>query len=308
MSAGPSFPIIHRDALKAVQVNLGYRCNQACTHCHVEAGPKRTEEMSLKVMADVEDFIRAVGPQSVDITGGAPELHPSFRPFVTRLRALGVEVIDRCNLTIIEEPGFEDLPQFLAANGVTIVASLPCHSLENVDAQRGKGVFAKSLRGLKALNDLGYGDARRLDLVYNPMGPHLPPHQQTLEKDYREQLAAHGLRFSNLLTLTNMPIKRFRASLMREGRLESYMQLLYGAFDTRNLEHLMCRSLLSIDWQGYVYDCDFNQMLGLASTGTRTYIGDIDRAELAGHEIKVGQHCFGCAAGQGSSCGGALNA
>lgn len=314
MEAVPRFPALRRGALHTLQVNLGYRCNQACTHCHVDAGPLRTEQMSRATLDLVLEFARHARPAVLDVTGGAPELNPHFRELVRAARGLGLAVIDRCNLTILGEPGQETLADFLATEGVRVVASLPCYGADNVDAQRGVGVFAKSIAGLHALNALGYGDAASgldLDLVYNPVGPHLPPAQAPLEATYRERLMVeHGVRFNRLLTLANMPIARFRHALAREGRLEAYMKLLVDSHRDDNLAGVMCRSHLSVDWQGLVYDCDFNQMLGLPLAGRTggVHLSSLLDATLAGLPIAVGTHCYGCTAGQGSSCGGALAA
>jgi radical SAM/Cys-rich protein len=302
------FPALTRGTLTTVQVNLGYRCNQACSHCHVEAGPARTEMMTPATAELVRSFIRAQAVGTVDLTGGAPELNPVFRDLVASLHDL--HVIDRCNLTVLEEPGQADLAEFLARYRVHVVASLPCYSLANVDAQRGNGVFERSLAGIRRLNALGYGTAdsgRVLDFVYNPGGAFLPPEARHLEHDYRRELGRFGVRFNRLLTLTNMPIKRFRHSLERAGRLRAYQNLLEAAFEPANLEHVMCRSLVSIDWQGYLYDCDFNQMLGLSAGGSpRVHVAHALDDEFAARPIAVGEHCFGCTAGRGSSCGGAL--
>ncbi len=311
------FPPIARRRLQTVQVNLGYRCNQSCVHCHVDAGPKRREEMDAETMEQVLAFLAHSGAGTLDITGGAPELNAVFRPLVERARALGVKVMDRCNLTILAEPGQEDLAAFLAAHRVEIIASLPCYLEDNVDGQRGKGVFDASIRGLKQLNALGYGgdDAaatgRTLNLVYNPVDAVLPPPQCALEADYKRALwDRYGVRFNALLTLTNMPIRRFGGWLLSTGRFHDYMRLLKTAHRDDNLDAVMCRDLISIDWQGYVYDCDFNQMLGLplgAADGGRRHISELTSADgLTGAGIRVGEHCFGCTAGQGSSCGGAL--
>ncbi len=311
------FPLIKRRRLSTVQVNLGYRCNQSCVHCHVDAGPKRREEMTSATMEQVLGFVERSGTSTLDITGGAPELNAVFRPLVERARALGVQVLDRCNLTILTEPGQQDLAEFLAQNRVDIIASLPCYLDENVDGQRGKGVFEASIRGLRRLNALGYGaddvDATglRLDLVYNPIDAVLPPPQGALETDYKRELAVrHGVRFNRLLTLANMPVRRFGGWLLSTGRFDDYMQLLRQAHREENLDAVMCRDLISIDWQGYVYDCDFNQMLGLtlgATGGHRPHVSELtDAATLTGADIRVANHCYGCTAGQGSSCGGAL--
>jgi len=305
------FPALRRRRLETLQVNLGYRCNQSCLHCHVNAGPNRTEQMDGDTVEAVLAFLRRAGAATtLDLTGGAPELNPHFRRLTAEARALGLHVIDRCNLTILEEPGQEDLAEFLAAQRVEVVASLPCYLEENVDRQRGEGVFGKSLRALQKLNALGYGregSGLMLSLVYNPQGPVLPPPQAQLEADYRRHLAErYGIAFTRLLTLTNMPIQRFGSMLISQGRFNDYMALLHAAHRDENLEHVMCRSLLSIDWQGYAYDCDFNQMLELPLGGRRTHISALAADGLAGQAIAVADHCYGCTAGQGSSCGGAL--
>jgi radical SAM/Cys-rich protein len=307
------FPAIRRLELDTLQVNLGYRCNQSCVHCHVDAGPKRTEQMSAETVDAVIDFLRRERPGTLDLTGGAPELNAHFRRLVEAAAGLGIQVIDRCNLTILEEPGQDGLADFLAAHRVRVVASLPCYLEENVDGQRGKGVFAASIAGLRRLNDLGYGDGRSglvLDLVYNPTGPSLPPAQCSLEPDYKRVLGErYGVRFDHLLTLTNMPIRRFGSMLQSRGEFGSYMDLLKGAHREENLDAVMCRGLISVDWRGYLYDCDFNQMLDLPSEGERRrrHISELSRADLRGAPIRVGEHCYGCTAGQGSSCGGALS-
>ena len=308
LSPSPAFPTLRRAALTTLQANLGYRCNQACAHCHVEAGPTRTEAMDHATAELVIEFLRTRQLSTLDLTGGAPELNPEFRYLVTA--AAGVQIIDRCNLTVLLEPGQEDLAEFLAAHKVHVIASLPCYSAVNVETQRGQGVFEKSLTGMRRLNALGYGrpgSGRVLDLVYNPVGAHLPPASAALSADYRRELAPYGVEFNQLLTLTNMPIKRFRHVLEREHKLDSYMQLLVAAFDAANLEHVMCRSLLSVDWRGHVYDCDFNQMLSLPAGGEHAvHLRDLLTRDLHGRVIEVADHCFGCTAGRGSSCGGAL--
>ena len=308
------FPALRRRALDALQVNLGYTCNQSCLHCHVNAGPNRREQMSREVIDEVLDLLRRQRIPHLDLTGGAPELNPDFRHLVQAARALGVRVTDRCNLTILEEPGQEGLAEFLAGQGVAIVASLPCYLEENVDAQRGSQVFARSLRALRRLNVLGYGSGdpdRSLDLVYNPQGAQLPPPQQALEQDYRRQLRErYDIRFDRLLTLANMPIQRFGSTLVSRGQFDGYMQLLREAHRAENLAAVMCRSLLSVDWQGYVYDCDFNQMLQLPlrwQGRARIHVRDLPDLDLEGNVIAVADHCYGCTAGQGSSCGGALD-
>jgi radical SAM/Cys-rich protein len=305
------FPALRRARLETLQVNLGYKCNQSCVHCHVNAGPTRTEMMSRDTIEEVIAFAGVSSVGNLDITGGAPELHPHFRSLVLRARELGLHVIDRCNLTILEEPGQEDLADFLASNEVEITASLPCYTPELVDRQRGKGVYDKSIRALKRLNALGYGSSLALNLVYNPQGPSLPPAQEKLEADYKRILAeTHGIVFNRLYTLANMPIQRFGSMLVSKGQFEDYMALLYRSHRAENLETVMCRTLLSVDWQGYVYDCDFNQMLGLPlkiQGEKRPRLAELIGRDLAGNPIAVRDHCYGCTAGQGSSCGGALS-
>lgn len=308
------FPPLRRRRVETLQVNLGYRCNQSCVHCHVNAGPNRTEEMSGETVDAVIAFLDAnPGVSLLDLTGGAPELNRHFRRLVVGARARGVRVIDRCNLTILEEPGYADLAQFLAGQGVEVVASMPCYLEENVDKQRGKGVFDASLRGLRRLNCLGYGKGGTgllLDLVYNPQGPTLPPPQAALEAAYKRHLFEHyAIVFNRLLTLANMPIKRFGSMLVSKGEFSHYMALLRDAHRDENLEHVMCRSLVSIDWRGYLYDCDFNQQLDLPiRDGHRPHlhIGQFSARRFDDMPIRVADHCFGCTAGQGSSCGGAL--
>jgi len=311
--ANINFPAISRKRVEVLQVNLGYRCNQSCVHCHVNAGPNRTEMMSAESVATVLDFLSASGVRTLDVTGGAPELNPHFRHLVMEARALGVHVMDRCNLTILLEPGQEDLAQFLAENSVEVVASLPCYLEDNVDRQRGKGVFGRSIAALRKLNALGYGRPAaglKLSLVYNPQGPSLPPAQGALEDAYRAHLRANfGVEFNTLFTLANMPIQRFGSTLLSKGQFEAYMALLRSSHRDENLEHVMCRSMVSVDWQGYVYDCDFNQMLGLplrVNGKSHERLADLVGRDLSGTSIAVADHCFGCTAGQGSSCGGAL--
>jgi radical SAM/Cys-rich protein len=306
------FPLIRRRDLETLQVNLGYLCNQSCVHCHVDAGPRRTELMNGDTVATVLEFLRASGVHRLDLTGGAPEMNPHFRQLVSEAQAMGVHVIDRCNLTILEEDGSADLARFLAAHGVEITASMPCYLEDNVDAQRGKGVYARSIAALKRLNALGYGQGSGLvlNLVYNPQGASLPPNQERLQDDYKHELQdRHGIVFDRLLTITNMPIRRFGSWLLSKGRFAAYMQLLKDAYREENLQDVMCRSLISVDWQGYVYDCDFNQMLGLPlghGVRSRTHLRQLIGHRLAGRPIAVLDHCYGCTAGQGSSCGGAL--
>jgi radical SAM/Cys-rich protein len=305
------FPAIRRARLEVLQINLGYRCNQACLHCHVNASPYRKEAMSRATAEQVVEFMRVRGVGTVDLTGGAPELNAQFEYLVDAAVDAGVHVIDRCNLTILQEPDQEQLAEYLAARGVHVIASLPCYMEENVDAQRGDGVFQRSIAGLRRLNALGYGEENGemlLDLVYNPQGPQLPPPQQQLQSDYKTHLSERfGIRFNSLLTLANLPIQRFGSTLISRGQFDVYMSLLKGAHQPANVPAVMCRSLLSIDYQGYVYDCDFNQMLGVPLGGQRRHITDLLATRLEGESIAVADHCYGCTAGQGSSCGGALN-
>ncbi len=306
------FPALRRGRLDTLQVNVGYRCNQSCVHCHVNAGPNRTEEMPAEVADMVLTFLKRRRITTVDITGGAPELNPHFRRLVREARALGVHVMDRCNLTILEQPGQEDLAAFLAEQRVEIVASMPCYLQDNVERQRGKGVFAGSIRGLKRLNAIGYGRDPELviNLVYNPQGPLLPPAQAALEADYKRVLdERYGIAFNRLFVLANMPIQRFGSMLVSKGEFEGYLQLLQEAHLDANLDAVMCRNLISVDWQGLVYDCDFNQMLGLPlerDGRKRLTLLDLLDEDIEGNPICVAGHCYGCTAGQGSSCGGAL--
>jgi radical SAM/Cys-rich protein len=304
-----SFPALQRHRLHTLQVNLTYRCNQSCGHCHVNASPNRSETMDGATLALIPRVLQARGLASLDLTGGAPELHPGFRELVREARRLGVEVIDRCNLTILSEPGQEDLALFLAEQGVRVVASLPCYLAANVDRQRGDGVFSRSIAGLQALNRLGYGQPGSpliLDLVFNPQGPVLPPPQAALEADYRSVLARdYGVAFHHLLVLTNMPIQRFAASLRASGEYDPYLNRLRQHHDDANLSLVMCRNLISVDWRGRLHDCDFNQQLGLELEPAR-HLADLLDLDLEGAPIRVGEHCFGCTAGAGSSCGGAL--
>jgi len=307
------FPAIERRRLETLQVNLGYKCNQTCVHCHVNAGPTRTEMMSLETINDVLAFLQASHVGKLDITGGAPELNEHFRELVSAARSLGAHVMDRCNLTILEQPGQEDLAQFLADHHVEVIASMPCYLEENVDRQRGKGVFDISIRALQLLNRLGYGQpgpGLELNLVYNPQGPLLPPAQAGLESDYRKHLGnRYGIVFNHLFVLTNMPIQRFGSMLISQGQFAHYMDLLKNAYQPANLDNVMCRNLISVDWRGYIYDCDFNQMLGLplAYKGRpQVHLRELIGRDLTGNSITVADHCYGCTAGQGSSCGGAL--
>jgi len=306
------FPAIRRGRLDTLQINVGYRCNQSCFHCHVNAGPNRTEEMTADVADGVIEFLRRRRVATLDITGGAPELNANFRRLVREARALGVKVMDRCNLTILAQPGQEDLAEFLAENRVEVVASMPCYLQDNVERQRGKGVFDGSIRGLKKLNALGYGrdPALTLNLVYNPQGPSLPPPQAALEADYKRVLGeSYGIEFNKLYVLANMPIQRFGTTLINKGEFEGYLQLLQDAHLDANLDGVMCRNLISADWRGFVYDCDFNQMLDLSlrrGARERVHLSELLDDDLKGNPIRVAGHCYGCTAGQGSSCGGAL--
>lgn len=317
------FPAINRSVLTTLQINLGYLCNLSCTHCHVNAGPKRTELMDEETINSILKFIDQQNIKVIDLTGGAPEMNPHFKYFVREARARNCEVIDRCNLTILVEPGYEDMADFLAEQKVKIVASLPCYEEKNVNEQRGNGVYHDSIAALKKLNKLGYGHdpSLILDLVYNPNGAFLPPPQAQLEADYKRELAAgHDIIFNELFTITNMPISRFGAVLLAHNQFDDYITLLKNNFSDQNLTNVMCKSILSIDWQGYVYDCDFNQMLGwgadaslantqaIATDQQRIHINDVFGQDVSGKPIVIGQHCYGCTAGQGSSCSGALDA
>ncbi len=314
------FPRLRRRELETLQVNLGYRCNQTCQHCHVNAGPARKEMMDADMAAMVVEVVLARSIRVLDLTGGAPELNPQFRTMVVAARAAGARVIDRCNLTVLSEAGQEGLEEFLAQQQVEVVASLPCYSKDNVDAQRGEGVFERSIEGLQRLNKLGYGQGRTeliLNLVYNPLGPYLPPSQTDLERDYRRILGERfGVVFNRLFTIANMPIQRFGSMLISRGEFAGYMQLLRDAYRPENVDGVMCRSLISVDWEGNLYDCDFNQMLGLPLGGKspaspRRHLRDLLRDDDGKFEraaIAIADHCYGCTAGQGSSCGGALRA
>ncbi|MGB1581154.1 MAG: arsenosugar biosynthesis radical SAM (seleno)protein ArsS [Nevskiales bacterium] len=308
------FPAIRRAKLDTLQVNLGYLCNLSCVHCHVSAGPKRTELMDRANIDVVLAFLEKQSIKTLDVTGGSPEMNPHFRDLFREARALGVHLMDRCNPTIIEEPGYDWVPGFLAENQVEVVASLPCYLEDNVDSQRGKGVFASSVRALRKLNDLGYGhpgSGLELNLVYNPLGPSLPPPQEGLQADYKAHLGEEfGIKFNQLFTLANMPIQRFGSILVSKGQFDDYMNLLKNAYRRDNLANVMCRSLISVDWQGYVHDCDFNQMLNMplgASGKPKTHLSELIHEDITGQAIAIADHCYGCTAGQGSSCGGALN-
>ena len=308
-----NFPQIKRDRLETLQVNLGYLCNLTCVHCHVNAGPKRTELMDKANIDMVLEYLKNHDIDTLDLTGGSPEMNPHFKYLVVETRRLGVEVLDRCNPTILVEPGYEDVAQFLADNQVVVTASLPCYAEQNVDKQRGKGVYEESVRALRMLNDLGYGkpgSGLTLNLVYNPVGATLPPSQVELEQEFkRELMAQHEIEFNELFVITNMPISRFGGMLLSKGQYYDYMSLLKDSYQPANLKTIMCRSLISVDWQGFIYDCDFNQMLDMpiiASDRSKRHLSDILDEDLTGRSIAVADHCYGCTAGQGSSCGGAL--
>jgi radical SAM/Cys-rich protein len=307
------FPAIRRKKLDVLQVNLGYLCNLSCTHCHVNAGPKRTELMGKTTVDLILNFIKCENIRTLDLTGGAPEMNPHFRYMVETARSLDVTVIDRCNLVILQEPGYEYLAEFLAATQVEIVASLPCYLENNVDRQRGKGTFNTSIAALKRLNNLGYGQAGhslQLNLVFNPQDNSLPPNQHALENAYKHHLLnEYGIVFNNLYAMANLPIQRFGSMLVSKGLFDDYIQLLKTNFQAENLPGIMCRNTISVDWQGYVYDCDFNQMLHLPlgiQQDAKTHLSQLRRVDLVNAPIAVKQHCYGCTAGQGSSCGGAL--
>ncbi len=309
-----SFPAIERHQLETLQVNLGYKCNLSCTHCHVAAGPNRKEMMSREVIEDILRFLEVRSIGTLDLTGGAPEMNPYFKELVICARAMGVNVIDRCNLTILLEQGYEGLGEFLAEQQVEVVASLPCYAEQNVDKQRGKGVYQESIKALQLLNSLGYGkpdSGLALNLVYNPGGAFLPPPQEPLEEDYKRELFEnYGIVFNALFALTNMPIARFGSFLLSKGQFNDYMGLLKNSYSENNLRSVMCKSLISVDWQGYVYDCDFNQMLNIPLIATdkpKTHLRDLLETDIHGNPIAVADHCYGCTAGQGSSCGGALD-
>ena len=298
---------LRRGALQTLQLNVGRKCNQACRHCHVDAAPWRTEMIDAATAQRIGTWIQRYRPAIVDITGGAPELSEQFRYFVETASAAGCHVIDRNNLTILEEPGFEWLPEFLAGNEVEIIASLPCYSPENVNKQRGNGVFDKSIRGLQKLNRYGYGRRLPLHLVYNPLGPKLPSPQAELQADYKEALEKNfGIVFHKLYALTNQPIARFAEDLRKAGQLEAYMDLLAGSFNPETVSGLMCRNTLSVDYQGVIYDCDFNQMLGMSlGNGQPLFLWDLSPESIAEQRVLTGAHCLACTAGSGSSCTGA---
>lgn len=298
------------DGVETLQMNVGKICNQTCTHCHVDAGPDRRESMSREIAELVVALLDNTSIRTLDITGGAPEMNENFRWLVEEARRRAKHVIDRCNLTILLANGFTDLPKFLAENRVEIVASLPCYLEENCDAQRGDGVFQKSIEALKLLNELGYGHSNsglELSLVYNPVGTSLPPNQQQLERDYRQQLLSrYGIRFTRLYTITNMPISRYLDELLTSGKYEEYMQKLVVAFNPTAVSGVMCRSMLSVDWRGYLYDCDFNQMLDLPISSNTQHISDMNWEAIQNRSISTANHCLGCTAGAGSSCQGVI--
>ncbi len=294
-----------------LQINLGKLCNLACHHCHVDAGPKRTEIMTWDVMQKILEWAERANIERADLTGGAPELNPDFRKFCERLLELGIEITSRCNITVLYEPGQQDLAQWYAERKIRLVCSLPCYTEDNVDAQRGKGVFDKSIAGLQQLNALGYGidPELPLDLVYNPVGAFLPPEQMGLEDDYRRMLDENfGIKFSSLLAITNIPINRFAHALQRDNQLEDYQHLLVTNFNSETVDQLMCKHLVNLDWEGRIFDCDFNQMLDIPfAGGKQKHLWDLNIDEVAGKAIATNRHCFGCTAGAGSSCGGALS-
>ncbi len=306
-----SFPLIKKEYIETLQINIGYKCNQACKHCHVNSSPLRTEKMSNEIISLIPKVIEKYKIKNLDITGGAPEMHPEFRNLITILSNKNINIIDRCNLTIFFEDGFEDLPQFLAKNNVIVTASLPCYEKDNVELQRGYGVFDKSINALKILNDLGYGkqkDGLQLNLVYNPVNPILPPSQEILEADYKRILfEKYNISFNNLYTITNMPINRYAESLNRENKLDSYYKLLKENFNKNNLENLMCKKTISVNWQGQIYDCDFNQQINLiGNKGPKTLSDLMNKSFKFDYGVAVKEHCFACTAGAGSSCGGTL--
>ena len=308
--AGDDF---RRRALDVLQVNMGRYCNLACIHCHVESGPTRKEMMSREKVEAVLSFLARTEIPTLDITGGAPELHPDFDYLVAAARHLGCHVMDRCNLTVLFEPGKRYLPEFFRKQEVELVCSLPCYSEENVDKQRGKGTFDSSIRALQLLNEQGYGRPDTdlvLNLVYNPVGPHLPPPQKKLEQDYKKILHEQfGIVFNHLFCLTNMPITRYATHLKLRGEYDRYVELLETNFNATTLDQVMCRNLISVGWDGTIYDCDFNQMLDLSITGDSgkaLNISSVSIDQVLHRAISVGNHCYACTAGSGSSCGGAL--
>ncbi len=307
-----NFPKINKEIINTLQINIGYKCNQACSHCHVNSSPLRTEMMSEDIINLIPKIISKYNIKTLDITGGAPELHPKFKNLILSLRNQDVDIIDRCNLTIFFEKGYEDLPEFLADNKVTITASLPCYEKDNVEKQRGYGVFDKSINAIKILNNLGYGrndNELQLNLVYNPINPILPGPQESLESDYKRILfSKYKITFNRLFTITNMPINRYAEYLNRKGELEKYFNLLIDNFNQSNLVNLMCKNTISVDWQGQIYDCDFNQQIKLKSgEGPKNLFELLDYSSPFDYNIAVNKHCFACTAGTGSSCGGSLS-
>ena len=304
-----NFPSIFRDKLRTMQINLGYKCNQSCLHCHVNAGPKRKEMMNANTIDEVVKFIKRSNIKIIDLTGGAPELNDNFEYLVIEAKKLGCHVIDRCNLTVLLENNKKHLLNFFSMNNIEVVASLPCYLEENVNSQRGKGVFKKSIKVIQKLNSIGYGTDKKLvlNLVYNPQGPVLPPNQEELEKKYKSILKdKYNIVFNNLFTITNMPIARFGSQLISNKKFHEYMKLLKDNFNKKSLNNIMCKSLISVDYQGYVYDCDFNQMLKLnIESFKKTHISDLED-DIIAKKINTGDHCYGCSAGSGSSCGGSL--
>jgi len=304
------FPNIKRGQLSTLQMNLGYLCNLSCTHCHVNAGPNRTELMSRETMQIALQFADKYQLKYLDLTGGSPEMNPDFKWLVKAAKQQGLHVMDRCNPTILEEPGYEDVAEFLAEQQVEVIASLPCYLEDNVDAQRGKGVFSTSIKALQKLNALGYGkqdSGLLLNLVFNPQGLNLPAPQFELQEAYRKFLNEQfDIQFNELFTITNMPIQRFGSVLDSKGQFDEYMQKLKQAYQAENLSQVMCKSLINVDWQGYVYDCDFNQMLALPIAGKPTHLSELLTDMPSDLAISVADHCYGCTAGQGSSCTGAL--
>ncbi len=301
---------LRRDKATILQINVGKLCNLTCSHCHVNAGPKRKEIMTRETVDRIVNWLASTDIPTVDLTGGAPEMIPDFQHFVTRVRALGRRVIDRCNLTILLEPGYDGMAEFLAEQRVEIIASMPCYTPDNVNEQRGDGVFDASITALQKLNSLGYGidPGLPLNLVYNPNGDSLPGPQAALEADYKRELRAHfGIEFNSLYTITNLPVSRFASWLRNNGKYETYLEVLVDAFNPGTVEDLMCRDTINVDWKGGIYDCDFNQMLGLQlRNGKPLELWDVTPADLEDRAIATGDHCFGCTAGAGSSCAGSL--
>ena len=307
-----AFPNIKKEFIDTLQINIGYKCNQACKHCHVNSSPSRTEMMSEEILNLIPKIIKKFNIKTLDITGGAPEMNPNFKKLVLSLKNQNINIIDRCNLTIFFEKGYEDLPDFLAENNVIITASLPCYEKENVEKQRGSGVFDKSISAIKILNKLGYGineTGLQLNLVYNPINPTLPPPQEKLETDYKNILyEKYNITFNNLYTITNMPINRYADFLKMTGELEKYFELLANNFNQKNLKNLMCKKTISVDWEGQIYDCDFNQQLKLKSlNGPKNLYELLNYSSPFNYQIAAKSHCFACTAGAGSSCGGSLS-